>query len=170
MKLTFWLLTAFAVACMAVLSRLDAGLRSEYAPWGVVSFEFCGFFGTCGDVLREWGDAGKGVATLSLKIDYLLILGYTGALVVGLIWLSTDLRATIRRRIIGVSVPAALLAGVADGVENYVLMETIQDGMAPAVEWLASALASVKFLLVLVALLVLLFLCARRVVVAGAVR
>jgi hypothetical protein len=166
LKQLFWTLMALFVPTAVALARIDVALRSEHAPFGIVSFEFCGYTGACAGILAEWGAPGREAAMLSLGLDYLFLLTYSGLLWAGLLMgserLGSRARSWVRCAAVG-----ALIAGLADAVENYALVQIVNGADIAAHGMLAGTLATVKFVLVGVALLVWLGLAARHVLVGN---
>lgn len=153
LKRTFWILAAVLVPTLVALARIDADLRTLHAPHGIISFEFCGFAGSCTTILEEWGEAGRAAAMLSLGLDYLFMLAYAGGLWVGLIWSAEALAPTARRFVQAIAL-GAVLAGLADAAENYSLIQVVLGVDEPTHGLRAGVFATIKFVLVAAALLV----------------
>ena len=162
-KTLFRILLVLIVPTLLALGAIDQPLRVPGNPHGIVSFEFCGWTGSCEATLQAWGEHGRQWAMLSLGLDYLFMLEYTG-----LVWLGLQLLAqrvaqpAVQQppnRLLGVlrgSAVLALLAGVFDAAENLCLIGVVHSGQgAPLAGW-AAGFASVKFVMIGVALIVLL--------------
>jgi hypothetical protein len=164
LKQLFWTLMALFVPTAVALAWIDVALRSEHAPFGIVSFEFCGYAGSCAEILADWGAHGREAVMLSLGLDYLFLLTYSGLLWAGLLMGSEQLGLRARNWVRCVAV-GALVAGLADAAENYALVQVVKGADIAAHGMLAGTLATVKFILVGAALLVWLGLAARHVLV-----
>lgn len=163
-KRSFWILTALFVPTLIALVRIDSELHAVHAPHGIVSFEFCGLTQSCPTILNEWGAEGREWAMLSLGLDFLFMLSYAAILWTGLMWASASLSSQARARV-GWIAAGAIVAGLADAAENYLLIKIVMGGEVSIHGELAATFASLKFALVLIALLVWVSLGVRRVAI-----
>lgn len=148
----FWFLAALFVLTGIALIRMDIDLRSVHAPVGIVSFEFCGFTASCALILDEWGAGGREIVMLSLGLDYLFLLSYACMLCVALLAAREGLQPR-SYRIVGLIAAGAAIAGLADAIENYALIQVVLDNDSHAHGLIAAIFASIKFGLVTLALL-----------------
>jgi hypothetical protein len=151
-KQLFFGFLALSVVTMLALAMIDMHLQVASAPMGIVSFEFCGFTGACAEILSEWGARGQAWVMLSLGLDYLFLVAYAGGLCAGLLWVSDGMGGPARS-IARLAAAAALLAGVADAVENAALIRVLVGPELGPYAWVAAYSAVIKFTLVSVALL-----------------
>jgi hypothetical protein len=166
-KTLFKLLLVLVVPTMLALGAIDLQLRVPGNAHGIVSFEFCGWAGTCEATLAAWGEPGWQWAMLSLGLDYLFMAEYAGLVGLGL-WMVAQRMAPQAR--LAVSEPtalpahaavlrrfaaAAVVAGVCDAAENLCLIGVVHSGQGGALAWWAALFAAVKFVLIGAALIAL---------------
>ena len=166
-KTLFRILLVLVVPTMLALGAIDQQLVVAGNPRGIVSFEFCGWVGSCEATLAAWGEPGRQWAMLSLGLDYLFMLEYVGLVCLGL-WMAAQRLAPQVR--LAASAPSALpaygaalrkfaaaavVAGVCDAAENLCLMAVVHSGQGGALAWWAALFAAVKFVLIGAALIAL---------------
>src|SRR5688572_26500813 len=81
----FLLLSILGTIALAII---NAGITNAVVPQGIVSFEFCGYTGSCAAALESWGEPGRNLTMLSLGLDYLYLLSYPGLIWSGLLLLA----------------------------------------------------------------------------------
>lgn len=79
-KRGFVLLSVLSIAAFVVLTVLGAPLQTEYAPLGIVSFEFAKTPLQAQQILESWGRTGEMYAALNLGLDYLFLVLYSSSL------------------------------------------------------------------------------------------
>ncbi len=163
LKRSFWILMALFVPTAIAMGRIDVDLRTVHAPHGIVSFEFCGFAKTCSAILEEWDGKGRESAMLSLGLDYLFMLAYAGVLCVGLLLTSVGLEPRLKR-LVELVAAGSIVAGLADALENYSLIQIVLGGDTSTYGMRAGTFASVKFALAGISLLVWASLGVRRAI------
>ncbi|HSW11619.1 MAG TPA: hypothetical protein VLI06_02195 [Solimonas sp.] len=139
-----------------VLAIINAGITNAAVPQGIVSFEFCGFTGTCAAALDSWGEPGRNLTMLSLGLDYLYLLSYSGLIWSGLLLLAGRLPQRWQAGTRGLAWIAPL-AGLCDAIENYALIRIVIDGPGETAGLIAGVFASIKFGIVAITLGWLLF-------------
>lgn len=143
-KTLFRSVLALAVLSLAAMGAIDTGLKGPAAPMGIISFQFCGLGGTCDALLAQWGDHGRLLGMLSLGIDYLFLVTYPLLVMFGLQSLATRVPERLRA-------PTSffawfvLIAGIADALENYVLIRILLGQSDLGIAPVASAFAILKF-------------------------
>ncbi len=151
-----FLLSLLTIAPLAVV---DASLRCETAPLGIVSFEIAGV--GAADVLAGWTEAQRRDAMLVQGLDYLFLLLYATALASGALLAGRRARAR-RPRLASVARPLAwgfTVAGVCDLIENTPMTLMLRANAADDTGALVSlAFASVKFVCLLIGIPALLVL------------
>jgi hypothetical protein len=152
--LVLFLLTSVA------LGLIDAGLRNEATPYGIVSFEFCGFTSTCGEALDRWGARGQGLAMLSLGLDYLYLFLYPGLILISLMRVAPHLPGSLSRGTMRVAGVCPFIS-LADAIENYGLVQVILMGPGTFYGVAAGVFATIKFLLLIFTLGWLLYVSVR---------
>lgn len=144
LKQLFWLILAFLLPCAFAMSQIDLGLKNATSPNGIVSFEFCAYSRSCMDMLAAWGAEGQRYAMLSVGLDFLFMLLYSGFIAVCLLLTAQHLSPRLKQ----VSLFAAWLAlgmWLADAIETYSLAQIVllqsDDFYGP----LAATFACIKF-------------------------
>jgi len=120
--------SAGTVVVFAALTFLnEKGLRTESAPLGIVSFEFCGDLANCRRITDEWGQtAGRVLAGFHLGLDYLFLVLYPFSISLACAILA-DSKSAARHSTVASKLGNALsrivpFAGVLDAVENGSLL------------------------------------------------
>lgn len=142
-----WLLRGLLglfVLVLLAMRLIDSGLQTASAVHGIVSFEFCAFSASCAAQLQDWGVRGQQLAMLSLGLDYLFIPLYAGLLWLALLWLA-PLQAVKLQRFTYLAAHLALLAGLADTLENYALIQLLLSQSITPFDLVAALCASLKF-------------------------
>ncbi len=150
----FWVLLGLTLLVFAAISVLDQPLHTTAAPAGIVSFELAGTPARAQAILASWGPRQRVAAALSLGLDYLFLSLYGLTLAWGCWWMAARRRGRVARwgRRLGWGALAA--AGV-DAVENFALIRLLWGAQDPLWPRLAWGCATVKFTLVVVAVLYL---------------
>jgi len=151
------ILTAVAsIVPLLAMSPAEERMKDTGGP-GMVPFELTGGQDRADEILTEWGDEGRDAARESLWIDFGFLLAY-GAFLTLALAATRDLakrRDWRRMAAIGAVVVSFGALGVAcDAIENICLLLTL-DGAGAAFPLLATIFASVKFLLLAVAIVYL---------------
>ena len=166
LKTLFRTLLILVVPTLLALGAIDRQLVVAGNPHGIVSFEFCGWVGSCEATLAAWGERGRQWAMLSLGLDYLFMLEYAGLVSLGLLMAAQRLQAkaphqapprmppTGTRVLRGFAV-LALLAGGFDAAENLCLIGVVHSGQGGALADWAALFASIKFVVIGSALIAL---------------
>ena len=150
-----WLLGVAALLVGGVLLAIDGRMWDEGGP-GIVGFELAFDEESADRILAEWGGDGRDAARLSLWLDFLYMALY------GAFWTLAaaavrDLargRAWSRFAAAGsVAVAAAVVAPLADALENVCLLLVLEGTGGGTTPLLAGLFASVKFLCLTVAIL-----------------
>jgi hypothetical protein len=136
---------------MAVIERK---ITDDGAP-GILAFEFVGSEHHAGEMLAEWDSQARDLVRLSLWIDYAFMLTYGAFLCLAALATRDFARERSLRRLSAVGVLAPFLAvGAAlfDAAENAALLLVVGDDGGSVAPPLATACASVKFVLVALAI------------------
>ncbi|RBP53580.1 hypothetical protein [Arenicella xantha] len=156
LKRTFWVFLLLFVFASVALTVIDSGLRNSTTPHGIVSFELCAYTASCDAALIQWGTKGQALALLSLGLDYLFLFLYPGLIVIGLLLIAPR----VPRNLFRLTMFAAwscVAIGLADAIENYALIQIILSESGSRYGLLASISATIKFVLLGIALLWWLF-------------
>ena len=148
------ILTAVAsVVLLLAMSPAEDRMTDTGGP-GMVPFELTGGQDRADEILAEWGEEGRDAARESLWIDFGFLLAYGAFLTLAL----ATTRDLARRRdwrgmaaVGAVVVSFGALSAACDAVENVCLLLTL-DGAGAALPLLATIFASVKFLLLAIAI------------------
>jgi hypothetical protein len=141
----FWLLLILTFASLQTLSNIDESLRSPIAPAGIVSFEVCAYRGSCQAMMDAWAAHAQTMAALSLGFDYLFMALYSATIFVGLLLAAAYVPARLKK-ITVCSAWLAWLAGIADAIENYGLIQMLLTQNIETFAWPAAISATVKFI------------------------
>lgn len=142
-----WLLRGLCglfVLVLVAMRLIDSGLQTTSAVHGIVSFEFCAFSASCALQLQDWGVRGQQLAMLSLGLDYLFIPLYVGLLWLALLGLA-PLQSIKLQRLTRLAAHLAALAGLADTLENYALIQLLLSQSIAPFGLVAALCASLKF-------------------------
>src|SRR5262245_7556303 len=129
---------------------IEQDLKDTGGP-GILRFEFVGSSGTADRILGEWGDHGRYLASLSLWLDFAFMAAYGSFL--ALAALATRDRARVlgprNLALMGAYAPyCAVGAALFDAAENTMLLLVVGGHGGSVAPVLATAFASVKFVLV----------------------
>ncbi|HEY42382.1 MAG TPA: hypothetical protein G4O11_00155 [Anaerolineae bacterium] len=149
-KRVFWVLLLLTLCLMATLRVLDAPLKTEAAPSGIVSFEFAGDLQLAQRMIESWDRRGQVSAGLSLGLDYLFLIAYAGSIGMGCVLIAQNASKRVKKLgTLGVLLAWALLvAGLLDMVENYALIRVLLGSQREIWPMVAKWCALPKFLIV----------------------
>lgn len=142
-------------ALLALLAPTLYGMgliAQQLPPNAVLDFEFCGLERNCYVFLQTLSSAQRGWMLASLGLDYLLMALYAPLGWVLLRLLEPAVPARWRRTTRALSW-AMLLAGMADAIENALLVRVLAAGADRGLAWPAGLCAAVKFVLLATGLL-----------------
>ena len=135
---------------LIVLRTLDAPLRTEAAPRGIVSFELAKDYEASRHILTSWNAGAKVYAALSLGLDYLFLIVYALFISLACIWVAETLNSDHSFFFILAAVLAwsQFLAAVLDAIENMALIHLLLNSTRTWLPVLARWCAMVKFSIV----------------------
>ena len=135
---------------LVVLRILDAPLRTEVAPKGIVSFELATDYAESRHILSSWKAEAKVYAALSLGLDYLFLVVYALFISSACIWVAETLNSDhVFFFILALLLAwAQFLAAVLDAFENLALIHLLLDSTRKWLPGLARGCAMVKFSIV----------------------
>jgi hypothetical protein len=153
MRIFGWLfLATLSLVLLVQLTLLGAPLHGPDAPAGIVSFELAFTAERAAAIVSAWRNAGVlETARVSLGMDVAFLLVYPPffALSVGLLRTVEQRHAASRFGDLGRPLMwLVLCCAPLDGLENYLLWQTLAQGPTPARALLAGTAATIKFLLV----------------------
>lgn len=147
------LLGALTVALYVVLALIDPSTNGS-GP-SIVSLEFAGSAGRVAEIFAEWGDHGRDLARLSLWLDFAFMAAY-GAFLALAALATRDFAAATGRGALATAgryAPAAAIgAALFDAAENILWLLLLGGRGGDVAPPVATACASVKFLLLLLAI------------------
>lgn len=146
------LIAAFLLLSVAMYF-IDAFIQTEITPLGIVSFEFIANLENFNQAMTAWDEKAKIAVGLSLGVDFLYLLLYTGILYITLQGFYRSRSFTLFNTMSYV----AIMAGFLDALENISLIQLLLG--SPLLLWaqLAYCFATIKFLLLLLCLMVIIF-------------
>jgi hypothetical protein len=142
------------VALDIALLVIDQRLKATGGP-GILQFEFVGSRSNAAQILGEWGDHGRDLATLSLWLDFAFMASYGAFFALSGFATRDFARARGLRNLSGAGAVApylAIAAALFDMAENIALLLVLGGHGGSAAPALATASASVKFLLIALAI------------------
>lgn len=157
-KRLFVVLLMLTLAVMGGLQVFDAPLKTEAAPWGIVSLEFAGSLTGARQIIASWGPKGAVYAGLSLGLDFLFLFSYAGAIGLGCVLAARSL-STHMKPFSFLGAPLAwgqLCAALLDATENIGLIQILMGAESEIWPKLAFWCAIPKFLIVAAGLLYIL--------------
>jgi len=160
LKRLFWVFLLLWVATGIALEVINGHLETAITPFGIISFEFCGFNDSCKAALDQWGQRGQLFAMLSLGIDYLYLLIYPGFFAISILLLQRRIKLNFIPPE-SLVILACLMMSLTDAIENYGLIQIVLYGPQSSFPMLSGIFASIKFAVFFVVLLWLLYLLVR---------
>jgi hypothetical protein len=133
---------------------IDQRLKDTGGP-SIVEFEFVGSLERAEEMLAEWGAEGRDDARWSLWIDFGFMAAYGALLAVAALAIRDFARERGLRRLAAAGVAApfvAVAAALFDAAENTALLLILGGHGGSVAPPLATAFASVKFVLLIVAI------------------
>jgi hypothetical protein len=173
-KRLFFTFLALTVTLFAIFRVLDAPLRTDAAPNGIVSFELAGNPQTAREITDSWKQmslvlsavAGRPdpnivnvpyvLAAFGLGMDYLLMPVYALTLGFGTL-LAARRQEGILQSFGAVTGYAAFAAALFDAVENYALLQVLLGNIQSSYPAIAAFCAIIKFGLIGLGLIYALF-------------
>lgn len=147
-KKVFFALFALTLGLFGVFRVLDAPLRTDAAPNGIVSFELAGTSAQAEAILQSWDARAQLFAAFGLGLDYLFMPAY--ALTIALGVLMAARKHSGKFALVGAYVGwGALFAAVFDAVENFALWHLLNATATALSPPIAFAAATIKFSLIL---------------------
>ena len=151
------------VVLIVVFQGIEAQLKAAGSPGGIVALELAFTPARAAAIIQAWPARGADLARLALWLDFLFIAGYAGGLVALLVQLAANPALAAWARALQRLAALPLVAALLDVSENICLLTVVRrmptTGLPPDVApftLMAGVFASIKFVLVGVALLVVL--------------
>lgn len=135
-----------------ILTYFNSPLKSEAAPFGIISFELAFNRALSDDIVQSWTNVEQMYAAFSLGLDYLFLFAYA-LFLSSLSWLIASKLAAqkIMIKFGMVSVYAVWIAAGLDTIENFALFQILFGNTSGFWPPMAATCASIKFLLVILA-------------------
>jgi hypothetical protein len=143
----FFILT---IVLLTAMNWLDAGLKTEAAPSGIISFELADSLEHSRRITASWGPDGKVRAALSLGLDYFFLVAYALFIALACSQIAKALQANspnfaaVGYLLAWAQFPAAAL----DAFENAALIHLLLGSSLPPLPLVARWCALIKFSLV----------------------
>jgi len=147
---TFIVLLLLTIAVMITLQVLGGPLKTDVAPFGIISFELAGTLPLAQKMVESWGKLGQIFAGLNLGLDFLFIIMYANCIGLGCVIVARNLSrhgAFLATTGIGLSW-ALWLAALFDCIENYALINLLLGSQQATFALIAKWCAIPKFLIV----------------------
>jgi hypothetical protein len=143
-------LGAATAALYVALAVIDFQLKDTGGP-GILEFEFVGSAGNAAETLAEWGDHGRDLATLSLWLDFAFMAAYGSFFALAALATRDFARDRGLRSLAAAGAFApycAIFAALYDAAENTALLLVVGGHGGGAAPVIAAVCASIKFLLI----------------------
>lgn len=144
------MLFARTIVVMVALQVLGGPLKTDAAPYGIVSFELSGTLPLAQKMVESWGEIGQIFAGLNLGLDFLFIVVYSNCIGLGCVIVARNLsRQGAFIATSGIVLAWALwLAALLDCIENYALINVLLRSQQAIFALIARLCAIPKFLIV----------------------
>ncbi len=150
-KKIFFPLLALTLGLFGVFNLLDAPLRTDAAPKGIVSFELAGTPAKAESIIQSWDARAKCFSAFGLGLDYLFMPAYALTLSLGVLMALRKHDGAFS--LLGVYLGwGALLAALFDAVENFALWQLLNGRAFASAPRVAASAATIKFTLILLGL------------------
>ncbi len=151
--LVFFIITSLFT--MLLFQFFDAPLKTDAAPFGIVSFQLAGSAANAFKILNSWDNMATSYAIFGLGFDYLFMFLYVVAIGLGCVVVSQKFGEGKKfAASFGILLSwGMIVSGLADAIENYALTVIILKeswGILPEIAFIA---AVVKFFFLLAGLL-----------------
>ena len=140
----------FTVGLLVLMNVIGGALINDVSPSGIISFEFAGDLTNAQQMIEAWGPSGRISAGLSLGLDYLFMVAYSGSIGLGCILVA---RNYSNRHgfpfMVGVVLAWAQYgAALLDAIENYALIRVLFGAQQELWPIVAKWCATPKFMFV----------------------
>ena len=155
-KLTASLIISTAAFCMiGTFSFLDEKYRNEFAPLGIVSYEFAGTAESGKAMVNSWDDTQRLYVSFVLGYDFLFMIVYSCAICTSCILAASDENASDWMRFWGVKLAYwQFVAAFFDAIENINLFIGLLYPEDSGIAFpMAAVCASIKFGIVILGIL-----------------
>jgi len=147
-----WIAVTFVMSAilLVVMHALDAPLKSQVAPRGIVSFELAGNYENSRQILNSWNAEARVYAALSLGLDYLFLIVYALFISLSCVQVATAMKAdySIIGGIAVLLAWAQFFAAASDAIENWALIHLLLNPSGRWMPGLARWCAMMKFSIV----------------------
>lgn len=149
-KRAFVVLFVLTIVVMVALQYLGGPLKTDAAPFGIVSFELAGTLPLAQKMIESWGQTERIYAGINLGLDFLFIIAYASCIGLGCVLVA---RSLVQRSVLVASVGfvlswALLIAALFDCTENYALINLLFGSQKATFAMVARWCAIPKFLIV----------------------
>lgn len=151
MERTFIASMIFVIIIAAAFLKLDAELQNTVARNGTVSLELCAYPANCDEIMASWDERRQVIAAFLLGIDYLFLVSYSLAIFSALQMAARKMGERFGKLTVWISY-MAVIAGIADAIENTFLISGMLSDDFSHAAWPASIAATIKFSAVAIAI------------------
>ena len=148
----FRILLALTLVLLLVFQALDSPLKTPVSPAGIVSFELAGSAVTAASIVSAWDSLARIYAAFGLGIDYLFMVSYALTFALAALLVGEKHGGKFAAFAPRVAWAAFAAAGF-DAVENIALWRILTGKATAVCAALAAFCASLKFTLILLALI-----------------
>ncbi|MGE0324528.1 MAG: hypothetical protein AB7K71_24610 [Polyangiaceae bacterium] len=148
----FLLWALIHTAVMVTIGRANRRLITDEAPGHIVSLELAGTLQKARAIIASWDRSQQLFAVFGIGADYLYIFIYGILLAAGAAWGATVFKPGMLSRLGVFLSRAMIIAGAADAVENYAMLQLFWGQQSQGWVSLAYNCASLKFLIVIAAI------------------
>ena len=144
------MLLVLTILVMVALQVLGGPLKTDIAPYGIISFELAGTLPLAEKMVESWGKLGQIYAGVNLGLDFLFIVVYANCIGLGCVIVARNLsRQGAFLAATGIGLVWALwFAALFDCIENYALINLLLGSQQATFAMIAKWCAIPKFLIV----------------------
>ncbi len=142
-----------------VKGTLPPGQTALCAPGGIVAFELARTVPCAQELVDSWGTPGQLNAAFGLGLDYLFMVAYSTVIGMACIWAAQTVaaRGWALTSLGGLLAWGVWIAALFDGTENIMLLGQLFYGVASPLPEIAAICATIKFALIILGLLYMLY-------------
>ena len=158
-KTILWIFALSTLFLFIAISILDSPLKTVSSPNGIVSLELAGNFDKTQEILSAWNHQARLSAIQSLVVDYLFLISYSFFFAFLILWSSKNF-LNKKKWLVSLGIILGWLqfvAAIFDSFENYFLLRLLFGSQNESFSSLAFYCASVKFLLIFLGIVYIIF-------------
>ncbi len=157
-KNTLLVLGILLILCISTMRIFDTPLKNEICKHGITSYELAKELSVSKAIINSWNTKAKINASLSLGFDFLFILVYTSFIALLIYKTNTKFwKEKTFHKIGKFLIILIFIAGFFDVIENISLIKLLEGDMQQIWSSLAYYFASLKFSILILGILYLIF-------------